>query len=321
MANRTSSAAWSEVWQRGLRLIIVVLVVTFATSVMLDLVPGDPAATIAGDGATPETIAAVREQYGLDDPVIIRYLNWVGGLFRGDLGISYITRQPVLDAIIARAPVTLQLALSAIILALVVSIPLALLAAYREGRVVDRMLAGVSSAFIAVPGFLAGVGLVFLFSVELRLFPVTGWMTFWEDPVGNIRHAILPVLALSLPAIAVFIRVLRADVIATLQQDFIASARAKGLPPQTILIRHALRPSAFSLLTVAGIRLAELIGGTVVIETVFAIPGVGSLLVTSILGKDLIVVQAIVALIAIFYLIVNLVVDVTYHRLDPRVGG
>lgn len=317
---RSRSSAWRRIWPRAIRLVVVVFLVTFATSIMLDLVPGDPAATIAGDGATPEAIAAVRVQYGLDDPLIVRYFHWLGGLLHGDLGVSYITRKPVLDTILARTPVTLELALSAIVFALVLSIPFALWAAYRKDRLVDRVLSVVTSALIALPGFLAGVGLVFVFSVQFKLLPVTGWASFWDDPVDNVRHAILPVLALSLPAIAVFIRVLRADVIATLQQDFIASARAKGLNPWSIMFRHAFRPSAFSLLTVAGIRLAELIGGTVVIEMVFAIPGVGSLLVTSILGKDLIVVQAVVGLIAIFYLIVNIVIDIAYRYLDPRVG-
>ncbi|WAH97405.1 ABC transporter permease [Arthrobacter sp. MMS18-M83] len=302
------------------RLIAVVFLVTFATTLMLSLVPGDLAVLIAGEGAPPEAVAGINEMYGFNDPLIVRYWHWITGLFRGDLGSSYINRQAVLGLIAERAPVTLQLALSAIVVALLVSIPLALIAAYRAGRILDRTLDVVTSIFIAVPNFLACIGLVYVFSVELGVLPVSGWTSFSDDPLGNLSHAMLPTLALSLPVIAVFQRVLRADVIATLQQDFIALARAKGLPTHTILIRHAFRPSAFSLLTVAGLRLAELIGGTVIVETVFAIPGIGSLLVTSILNKDLITVQALVALIALFYLLVNLAVDLTYRHLDPRLG-
>jgi len=302
------------------RLVGVVVLVTLATSFMLELVPGSPAVTIAGEGASPEAIAAINAEYGFDDSAAKRYADWVGGIFRGDLGTSYLDSTPVFDAIKERAPVTLELALGAIILALLISIPLALFCAYRAGSWADRAVDAVTSALIAVPSFVTSLGLVYLLSVTLGWLPVTGWTALTDDPVDNLRHAFIPILALSLPAAAVFQRVLRADLVGTLQQDFITLARAKGSSPTAIVVRHALRPSSFSVLTVAGIRLAELVGGTVVIETIFSIPGLGAYLVQSVLNSDLVAVQGIVLLMAVAYLVINFAVDSTYRLLDPRVS-
>lgn len=305
---------------RLLRLVIVVFLVTLMTSFMLELVPGSPAVSIAGDFATPEVIAAINEQYGFEKPVMERYVDWVGGIFQGDFGRSYLDRTSVLDSLIERAPITLQLAFGAIILALLMSIPLALFCAFRPGSVVDRVVNALTSGFIAIPAFVTSLFFVYLLSVTLGWLPVTGWVPFTTDPVANFRHAFIPTLALSLPAAAVFLRVLRADLVGTLQQDFITLARAKGLSSAPILVRHALRPSSFSLLTVAGLRLAELVGGTIVIETIFSIPGIGAYLIRAVLGGDLIVVQGIVLFMAIAYLGINFVVDSTYRLLDPRIA-
>ena len=307
------------IWKRVARLVVVVFLVSLLTSLMLDLVPGSPAHLIAGEGASDEAIAAVNEKYGFDEPALERYGEWIGGVVTGDMGVSYRSQKPVLEEIARRAPVTLELALGAILLALLAAVPVALVCAYRSGSAVDRVVDAITSVIIAVPSFLSSLIFVFVFSVILGWLPVTGWVPFSEDPIENLRHAIIPIVALSLPAMAVFQRVLRADVIATLQQDHITLARAKGLSSSAIMWRHAFKPSSFSLLTVAGIRTAELVGSTVIIETLFSIPGLGSLLVQSVLGRDMVVVQGVVLLIALAYLLINLAVDVSYRLLDPRV--
>ncbi|WP_268794399.1 ABC transporter permease [Pseudarthrobacter siccitolerans] len=302
------------------RLVAVVFLVTLMTSFMLELVPGSPAVSIAGDYATPEVIAAINEQYGFEKPVMERYVDWVAGVFQGDFGRSYLDRTPVFDSLIERAPMTLQLAFGAILLALLISIPLALFCAFRPDTFVDRVVNALTSGLIAIPAFVTSLFFVYALSVTLGWLPVTGWVPFTTDPVKNLRHAFIPTLALSLPAAAVFVRVLRADLVGTLQQDFITLARAKGLPSTPILVRHALRPSSFSLLTVAGLRLAELVGGTIVIETIFSIPGIGAYLIRAVLGGDLIVVQGVVLFMAVAYLGINFVVDSTYRLLDPRIA-
>lgn len=305
---------------RALRLGLVVLLVTIFTAMMLQFVPGDPAVTIAGEGATPEAITAIREQYGFNKPIVGQYLDWTRSLMTGDLGESFRTRAPVWDSIVDRAPVTFEIAVGAILLALVVAVPLALYCAYRPGSVIDRIVEALTSLFVALPPFLTALLISFVLAVQLDWLPVTGWTPFTEDPIENLRYALIPIVALSLPALSVFQRVLRADVIATLQQDHIALARAKGVAPGAIMRRHALRPSSFSLMTVAGLQLGQMVGGTVVIEVLFGIPGLGSMLIHSILGQDLIMVQGIVVVMAITYLLVNLVVDLSYRLLDPRVS-
>jgi len=306
--------------QRAVRLVLVILLVTIFTSLMLQLVPGDAAQLIAGEGATPEVLAAVRAANGLDQNVVTQYLHWMGNLLTGDLGESFRTRGPVWDAIVERAPATIEIAVGAIVIALVVAVPLALFCAYRAGGLVDRTVEGLTSLLVALPPFLTGVLLAFVFSISLRWLPVTGWVPFTEAPVRNLSYVVIPAVALALPALATFQRVLRSDVIATLQQDHIALARAKGVPPRQIMTRHALRPSSFSLLTVAGLQLAQMVGGTVVIETLFGIPGLGALLIQSVLGHDLVMVQGVVVVIAMAYLVINLIVDVSYRLLDPRVS-
>jgi len=306
--------------QRAVRLVLVILLVTIFTSLMLQLVPGDAAQLIAGEGATPEVLAAVRAANGLDQDVVTQYLHWMGNLLTGDLGESFRTRGPVWDAIVDRAPATIEIALGAIVIALAVAVPLALFCAYRAGGLVDRTVEGLTSLLVALPPFLTGVLLAFVFSVSLRWLPVTGWVPFTEAPLRNLSYVVIPAVALAMPALATFQRVLRTDVIATLQLDHIALARAKGVPPRQIMTRHALRPSSFSLLTVAGLQLAQMVGGTVVIETLFGIPGLGALLIQSVLGHDLVMVQGVVVVIAMAYLVINLIVDVSYRLLDPRVS-
>lgn len=305
--------------RRLLPAIATLLVVSFLTMMLSSLLPGDPARAIAGPEAEQEDVEAVRHELRLDEPVLERWSGWVGDALQGDLGRSYRTRQPVMEAITERLPVTLQIGVMAIVIALVVAIPLGTLSAYKAGSSVDRGITGTSFALLSVPSFLMAILLILVFAETLGWLPATGWTRLTNDPVENLRHAILPALALAIGELAVYTRLLRADMIGTLQQDSITMARAKGLPPSRILFRHALRPSSFSLITVVGLQIGAIVSGAVLVETLFAVPGVGRLLVDSILQRDLIMVQGIALVVAASFVLVNLAVDLVYMLLDPRI--
>lgn len=300
-------------------LLFTMLAVSFLTFMLTSLLPGDPARSILGDQATPEAIAAVRDDLGLDRPLPVRYLSWLGNALTGDLGRSYQTGQEVTSAIKDRVPVTLQLGLMAVGIALVLAIPLGIISAYRSGGGVDRVITGGTFALLSVPSFMMAILLIYGFAVYFRLFPATGWTRFTVDPMESLRGAFLPAFSLAGVNIAVFTRLLRSDMIATLQEDYVTMAEAKGLSTPRILFRHALRLSSFSLLTVVGIQLGAVIGGSVVVEEIFALPGVGRLLFSSILGRDLVMVQGVVLVISAAYITVNFVVDLAYSFLDPRI--
>ncbi|MFC5745838.1 ABC transporter permease [Actinomadura rugatobispora] len=300
------------------RLVATFLLVTFAATLLLQLTPGSPATVMAGDNTSPAVVDAINRQYGFDDPLLVRYGDWLAGLFRGDLGISYLNRQPVLDTILRRFPVTFELALLATLLALAIAVPLAVLCAQHQGSRLDRLVGALGSAGVSVPSFVVAMTLIYLLAYRTHVFPLIGWTPFTEAPLENVRGAVLPVVSIALADTVVLLRVLRADLIQTLQQDFIALARSKGLPRRTIMWRHALRPSSFSLLTLSALTLARLLAGTVLVETIFVLPGLGTLLLESITNKDLVTVQGTVAFIAIAFLAVNFLVDLLYGLLDPR---
>jgi peptide/nickel transport system permease protein len=306
--------------KRGARLVVVFLIVTLATMLLLSLTPGDPAHLIAGETAPPEVVDAVREQYDLNDPVPVRYVNWLQSIVTGDFGESYFSKQPVSDAIRQRLPVTLELALLAELIVAMVVIPLGLYTAYRAGGWVDRSTTAVSSALVSVPPFVMALLLVSLFGLTLRWAPVSGWIPLTEDPLGNLQHAILPAAVLAIAEIAILQPVLRADAMTTLQQEYITLARVKGVSHWRILFHHTLRASSISLVTLMGLALARLLGGTLIVEMIFGLPGIGTLLLNSINGKDFIMLQGVVTFIAVVYLVVNFVVDVLYTKLDPRVS-
>jgi peptide/nickel transport system permease protein len=303
-----------------LTLVPVVLAVSFLTFLLTSLLPGDPALQVLGGGEpSAEQIEAVREDLGLNDPLPVRYGKWLGNALTGDLGRSYRTGESVVEAITERLPVTLEIGLLALVIALLVAIPVGILSALRAGTRLDRSITTATFGLLSVPSFVIALLLIYLFAVYLGVLPAVGWTRFSDDPVQNIRSAILPAMALSVGEMAAYSRLLRTDMIATLQQDFVTMAKAKGMPTWYILIRHALRPSSFSLLTVVGLRVAGLIGGAVIIETIFALPGIGRLLVDSIQQRDLIIVQGIVLFISVSYVLVNFVVDLLYAALDPRI--
>jgi peptide/nickel transport system permease protein len=305
--------------RRLLYLVPVLVAVSLLTFLIASLLPGDLAYVILGDQATPEKVAALRHDMGLDQPIWWRYLSWLGNVLQGDFGRSFRTGQTVLQAVAERLPVSIELMLLAQLGALAIGIPLAIACAVRSGSAFDRFMTGSAFSMLSVPAFLSAILLIYLFAVELRWLPATGYVPFNEDPVGNLRCFLLPALTLALGEWPVLMRVLRSDMIATLQEDYIAMARAKGLKPSRILLVHALKPSSLTLVTVTGINIGRLIGGTVIVESIFALPGIGRLLLGAIFTRDLIILQGVVLFVAIGYVLMNFIVDMLYAVLDPRI--
>jgi len=301
------------------RFLLLLFLVTVAVFLLLEMIPGDPVDAILPADASPEQIAAARQLYGLDDPLYERYLSWIGGVLQGDLGRSFQTGVGVAETIAERAPVSLELALLAMLVALAISVPVAVWSAYRPGGLLDRAATFVTSATLATPAFVLGIVLVYVFGVQLGVLPILGWTPFSEDPVEHVHRLVLPVLTLAAGECVLFTRLLKGDMMATLQQDHVLSARARGLPTWRILVRHALRQSSFSLVTVSGVVIGRLIGGTVLVEAIFSLPGMGTMVITAIHSRDYVVVQAMVLLSAAVYLLMNTLVDLTYPLLDPRV--
>jgi peptide/nickel transport system permease protein len=293
--------------------------VSVATFSITELLPGDPAIAILGENATPETIAALRQELRLDDPLPSRYLSWAGDAMRGDLGESTFSHQPVTQAFRERIPTTLQLSITAIAIGLIVAIPVGAWSAYRAGRLSDRIATTASFSLVALPSFLMGLILVYAMALHQQWFPVSGWVYLTEDLGGNFKSAFLPSLTLSLTEIAIFTQLLRADMFATLQQDFVLAAKARGLPTRHLLLREALRPSSFSLITLAGVNLGRLLGGTVIVEHLFALPGIGRLVIAAIRTKDYPVLQGSVLILATAYLLINMIIDLSYSFIDPRI--
>jgi peptide/nickel transport system permease protein len=301
-------------------LVPTVFLVSLLTFLLTSLLPGDPALQVLqGAEPTQEAIEAVRKDLGLDKPLPVRYVTYLGDMAQGDFGRSYRTRQPVLEAIGERLPVTLEIGLFALIASIVLAVPLGVFSAYRANGVVDRTITTASFGLLAIPSFMTALLLLYFFAVYLGLFPATGWTRLTDDLGKNLKSVVLPATALGIGQLAVYTRLLRSDMIATLQEDYVSMARAKGLPTWRILFRHALRPSSFSLLTIVGLQVGNLIGGAVIVEQFFALPGVGRLLYDSITQRDLIMVQGVVLFLALSTVMANFAVDLLYTVLDPRI--
>lgn len=306
-------------WAKLLSLLLVVWAVSLVTFLMANLLPGDPVIALLGESATPETVALWRERMGLDQPLLARYFSWLANVLVGDFGYSYHTDQAVLDLLADRLPVTLQILLLTQVLALGLAVPLALWSAWRPGKVFDRIAMGGSLGLLSMPPFLTGIVLIYFFSIQWGLLPATGFIPLSESLVGNVRSLILPAMTLALAEFPIYMRLLRSDLIQTLQQDYIAVARAKGISTRRILFRHALKPSSFTLLTVVGVNIGRLIGGTIIIEVLFALPGIGQLLIQSIYQQEFQVLQGVVLMIAVGFVLISVVIDLLYQKLDPRV--
>jgi peptide/nickel transport system permease protein len=297
----------------------VLLLVAVFVFLLLRLTPGDPAAVIAGDSATTEQIEQIRESLGLNQPLPAQFGIWIGNVLRGDLGESFFFRMPVAALIGQRIEPTLALALCTILLAVTVAVPLGVLAAWRHGGWLDRALMGFSTLGFSIPVFVLGYLLIWLVSIELGWLPVQGYRRLAEGFGPFLRHLILPSLTLSVIYIALIARVTRAAVSEALTEDYVRTARAKGLPEWRVLVRHALANAAVPIVTVIGIGLALLIGGVVVTESVYAIPGLGRLTVDAVLARDFPTIQGVILLFSVAYVLINLAIDLTYLVLDPRI--
>lgn len=301
------------------RLVAVMLAVTFFTFLLVNVLPGDVAYDIAGQDASEQEVQLIRAELGLDQPVLWRYAKWLGAFLVGDWGISYRTGETVSEAILSRFPVSFELMLIAQIFCILLALPAGILSAYKSGTWIDRVIATSGFMSLSVPAFMGAIFLILLFSLELNWLPVSSYEPLSSGLWANLRGFILPGMAIALAEWTVLMRVLRADMIGVLQQDYIALARSKGLPTWQVLVRHALRPSSFSMITIFGLQVGSLIGGSIIIEMIFALPGVGRLLINAIYARDFIVVQGIVTFIAFAYVIVNFSVDMLYAILDPRI--
>ncbi|WP_024796954.1 ABC transporter permease [Tomitella biformata] len=300
-------------------LIVVLFVVSLGTFGLVSLIPGDPSVAALGEGRTPEEYAQARLEMGLDDPFFSRYWDWLSGALRGDLGRSLVPPQSdVMERISSALPVSVQLAIMGLIIALVVSVPLAMWSARHSGGLVDRVISACTFGVLSIPSFLSGLLLIMLFVNYLGWFPRSQWVRVSEGLGENIYHAILPAVTISLLEMAMFLRILRSDLITTLQENFILVSKAKGTSNLRLLLSDALRPSSFSLITMLGLVLGSMIGSTVIVETLFSLPGMGSLIVRAAQQGDMPMVQGAVLVIAVIYVVANGIIDIAYGYLDPR---
>lgn len=285
------------------------------------LIPGDPVVALLGPSTTRslESVELAREELGLNDPIPVQYLNWMGRVLQGDLGRSTSTNQPVGEALAKRLPVTAQLAVFSLLIALLIALPLGVLAATRANTGWDLLASLISVVGIALPNFWLAILLIWLFAVTLRILPASGHVSFFQDPVEAIRHMILPALALGASASAVLMRHIRSSLLEVLRADYIRTARSKGLRDRVVLFRHGLRNSLISVVTVAGLVLASLMGGSLIVESIFLVPGVGSMMVNAIFDRDFPTVQSGALVLATVVILINLSVDLLYGFLDPRI--
>ena len=298
--------------------LLVFLVVTSGATALSSLAPGSAAQLILGDYATPEQIAQLNSAYGYDLPVWQRYLNWLGDLLHGDLGVTLFSQQPVIGVVFERAAVTFEIAFLALAVSLL-GVPIAMFTASHPNRLADKVMRSISTVLLAVPTFVIVVLLSYLFALVLRWLPATGWVKFTDDPLANLWYVTLPVLCLSLHQTAYLYRVARNEFVATLQEDYIAVARAKGLSLAYILFHHVLRPAMPQILTVIGMSLTYMLAGSFVVESYFAVPGIGWTVLSAVKSHDIPLVQAILSLTVVIFVVVFMLVDIGYALIDPRV--
>jgi peptide/nickel transport system permease protein len=302
------------------RLVVVLFLVTFGTFMLVRLFPGDPVKKMIPYGTNLDAQRAqLRKEIGLDKPALQQYGSWIGGLATGDFGKVYPSRTPVSKVLSSAAPVTLLLILYAQLLALLVAIPLGVLTAYRAGTWLDKIANASAFGLLSIPSFVLGLYLAYFVGAKLQWLPAGQYVAFGADPVQHFRSMALPTISLAAGQIALYMRLLRSDMIATLQESFVKTARSKGVSDRRILWRHAFRPSSLTLLTFAGLNIGTLVGSAVVVETVFSLPGLGTEIYKAIIGQQYVALQSYVALIAVGYVLINFSVDFLYTVLDPRI--
>jgi len=305
--------------RRLLATVPVMLVVAVVVFLLLRLTTGDPAAIIAGDNATSQDVAAIRAKLGLDRPIALQFAIWIGNVVRGDFGESFFFKKPVAQLIAERLQPTLSLALCTVILAVSMAVPLGVVAGWRRGTWIDRGVMGLSVLGFSVPTFVIGYVLIYLVAIQLGWLPVQGYQRLEEGFAGFIKRLVLPSFTLAVIYVAIIARITRASVLEVLNADHVRTARAKGLSNLAVLLRHVLRNAAVPIVTIIGLGVALLIGGVVVTESVYAIPGLGRLTVDAVLARDYPTVQAVILLFSMTYVLINLLVDLTYTFLDPRI--
>ena len=297
----------------------VFFVVTFAATALSSLSAGSPGQLILGDNASAEQIAAINEQYGYNLPIWEQYFNWLWRLLHGDLGVTLFSQQPVAELLLTRAATTFEIALLAQFVSFVVGVPLAMYTASHPDKLLDSAMRSISSVLLSVPTFVVVVLFSYLFAMVLRWLPATGWVTFTQDPLGNLWYVTLPVLCLSAHQCAYLYRVARNEIVATLQEDFVQVAKVKGMSLTYILFRHVLRPALPQILTVMGMSMTYLLAGSFVVESYFAVPGIGWTALTAVKSHDFQVVQAILSLTVVIFVVIFMLVDMGYALIDPRV--
>jgi peptide/nickel transport system permease protein len=304
--------------RRLLLTVPILFIVSIMVFSMINLLPGDPATVILGPEAPESAKEAMREELGLNDPIPIQYVNWLGGVLQGDLGDSLVDGVPVLTLILQRLPATIELAIGTFLVALVISVTAGILSASKRGTWVDYISTGFALGGISIPHFWLGMMFIVVFAVGLGWFPASGYEPFFEDPVANLSAMVLPVLATGLRQSGELMRMLRSSLLEELGSDYVRTALSKGLSQRLVVIRHAVRNALIPFVTASGLQVAGLLGGLVVTETVFQIPGLGRLVVDSILSRDFTTVQGAVLVIALIVILVNLLVDILYTMIDPR---
>jgi len=314
------SPALRLIVKRLLTAVPILLGVTILMFILLNLIPGSAAVQLLGPEATPDQIARLNEQMGLNRPPLERYLSWLGGVLHGDLGRSLVSRQPVADVLPTRLAVTAELVGLAFVISLGVAIPLAIVAARRPNRLFDRITMLISTGGLSVANYVLALLLVLLFAVQLGWFPAIGFTPVSDGLGDNLYSLALPAFAMAFPLLCFYARFLRSDLVDQMQgEDYVMTARAKGLGSWQVLLRHAFRNSSFGLITIVGLNVSGLIGATVIIESIFSLPGIGQYLLQGILTRDYVVVQAIVLVFALITVLANLMADVLYAVLDPRI--
>jgi peptide/nickel transport system permease protein len=300
--------------------LVLISVIVFAG---VRAIPGDPARVLAGAEADEAGLEEIREKYGLNDSLVVQYFRWVGHALRGDLGVSIRTRQPVAGTVAGKLPITIELSILSILIALSIAIPAGVIAAVNRNTTWDVLMSGLSLGGVSVPNFWLGIMLILLVSVRLGWLPASGYVPPWEDPVDNLRRMIMPALVLGTGLAAVLMRQTRNAMIEVLSADYIRTARAKGLARGAVVVRHALRNSLIPVVTILGLQMGALMSGAVVTEQIFVVPGFGRLIVEAVFTRDYPLVQGVVLITASSYVLINLLVDISYSVLNPRIriGG
>lgn len=306
--------------RRLVQVIPVLILVSIIVFVMIRLIPGDPAIVLLGTDVTPEQIDAERVKMGLDQPIYVQYVIWAGNMIRGDFGNSFINNYPVSQLILKKFPATLELSLAALLVAMLLSLPFGIISALDNGRWPDRLITLYNSLAMGIPSFWLGILLILVFALHLKWLPPSGFADIVESPTEGIRYIVMPAMTLGVFISAVWARFIKSSILETIHQDYVRTAHSKGLPQNLVMTRHVLRNAMIPVITVVGLNFGSLLGGAVITESIFDWPGVGRLLVQSLLTRDYSIVQALIMIAVLVYLMVNLVTDLLYAVVDPRIS-